>query len=371
MQFQHVCLEGLAYTLPPEILSSAQLEAKLEPIYQRLRLPEGRLELMTGIRERRLWPRDTLPSQFSAISVRKAIEISDVPVDGIGALIHASVCRDHLEPATSCIVHRMAGLPDRCLLYDVSNACLGFLNGMAQIASMIELGQIKTGAVVATESSRALLETTIASLNANQSMTRSEIKYALASLTIGSGSVAAVLTHADISRTKNRLLGGVALCDTSGNHLCRSGRDEAAEGMQPLMHTDSETLMHTGVALGERGFRAFLEELAWQRESIDRTICHQVGLGHRKLMLQSLGLPPENDFTTVETLGNTGSVALPITLARAAESGFISPDENIALLGIGSGINTLMLGVNWQHTLVAEATLDAEPIEELQPAAKN
>lgn len=366
MQFKHVCLEGLAYTLPPEIVGSSQLEAALAPVYQRLRLPEGRLELMTGIRERRFWPRDTMPSQYSAISVRKALEISDFPPERMGALIHASVCRDHLEPATSCIVHRLAELPDDCLLYDVSNACLGFLNGMVQIAGMIELGHIQAGVVVATESSRALVETTIANLNADESLTRSEIKYALASLTIGSGSVAAVLAHEDISRTRNRLLGGMALCDTSNNHLCRSGRDEAAEGMQPLMRTDSETLMHTGVALGERGFAGFLQELGWQRDSIDRTVCHQVGLGHRKLMLQSLGLQPENDFTTVETLGNTGSVALPITLAHAAEAGFVQPQQNVALLGIGSGINTLMLGVQWQRSLIAQAELAAEPLAELQ-----
>ena len=84
-------------------------------------------------------------------------------------LIHGSVCRDYLEPATACGVHYELGLPQECLVYDVSNACLGMLNGMIQVANMIELGQIRAGLVVGTEDSRQLVESTIA---AAQSATR-------------------------------------------------------------------------------------------------------------------------------------------------------------------------------------------------------
>jgi hypothetical protein len=41
---------------------------------------------------------------------------------------------------------------------------------------------------------------------------------------------------------------------------------------------------------------------------------------------------------------------LPITLALAVENGFIGSDEQVALLGIGSGINCVMLAVDWQRT---------------------
>ena len=66
-----------------------------------------------------------------------------------------------LEPATACGVHRRLGLAKNCLVYDVSNACLGILNGMLQVANMIELGQIKAGLIVGTEGSRQILESTI------------------------------------------------------------------------------------------------------------------------------------------------------------------------------------------------------------------
>ena len=75
---------------------------------------------------------------------------------------------------------------------------------------------------------------------------------------------------------------------------------------------------------------------------------HQVGIAHRKLMFESLALNPAIDFATLETLGNTGSVALPITMALGVEQGHVQQDDRIAMLGIGSGINCLMLAVEWQ-----------------------
>ena len=357
MLYHHVCLESFGYTLPDEVVTSDEIEHRLQPLYQRLRLPEGRLELMTGIKERRFWKRGTLPSGPSVASGEKALQAASISRDDIGCLIHASVCRDYLEPATACGVHQRLGLPAACMIYDISNACLGFLNGMLQIANLIELGQIKAGLVVASEGSRELVETTIEHLNADLSLTRDTVKLAVASLTIGSGSVAAVLCHSDLSQTNNRLLGGVVQCDTSGSQLCHSGRDEAAAGqMRPLMQTDSEALMHAGVALGARAFEAFLAELGWTRDDVAKTFCHQIGSGHRKLMFDKLGLSTRLDFTTLEFLGNTGSVALPITMAMGCEQGSLSANDCVSLLGIGSGINTIMLGLEWQRSQVAGGT---------------
>lgn len=354
MRYQNVCLEALVYALPDEIVTSSELEARLEPLYRRLRLPQGRLELMTGIRERRFWSPGTLPGDISVQTAARLLAASHVEPSQIGALLHGSVCRDYLEPATACSVHHRLGLSSACVVYDVSNACLGLLNGAVQVANMIELGQIQAGIVVGTESARPLVETTIERLNADTSLTRESIKLAVASLTIGSASAAMLLVHRDLSRTGNRLLAATARAFSAGHDLCRSGRDEAAAGeMRPLMTTDSERLMREGIAAGAETFQSFLAETGWTPSDIDKTFCHQVGGAHRKLMLSSLGLDAANDFATFETLGNTGSVALPITMAMGIEQGHLGPQQHAALLGIGSGINCLMLALDWQTSPVA------------------
>jgi 3-oxoacyl-[acyl-carrier-protein] synthase-3 len=218
------------------------------------------------------------------------------------------------------------------------------LNGMLQVAGLIELGQIRAGLVVGTEDSRSLLESTVEALNRNESLTRESVKPAFASLTIGSASAAVLLVHKDLSRTSNRLTAAAVRARTAHHDLCQGGLE--CEGT--LMQTDSEKLLAEGLATGAATFADFLAASGWSREDLHKTICHQVGGTHRKLMLQSLGLSEERDYVTYPWLGNTGSVALPVTLALALESGFIQPHEHVALLGIGSGINSIMLAASGQ-----------------------
>ena len=76
-------------------------------------------------------------------------------------LIYGGVCRDNLEPATACAVSNGLGLGSDTLVYDVSNACLGIMNGMVQVANAIELGHIEAGMVVSCESARQIIDITI------------------------------------------------------------------------------------------------------------------------------------------------------------------------------------------------------------------
>ena len=93
--------------------------------------------------------------------------------------------------------------------------------------------------------------------------------------------------------------------------------------------------------------KAFLQELGWRHADVERCITHQVGSAHRRLLLQTLALDPALDFPTVETLGNAGSASLPMSLSMAVEAGHVRPGHRVALLGIGSGLNWMMLGVQW------------------------
>ena len=183
-------------------------------------------------------------------------------------------------------------------------------------------------------------------------MTRKSIKNAIASLTIGSASCAVLLVHRELSESGSRFLGGAVRANTVHHELCQSHEDQVGSSMQPLMQTDSEALMKAGVATGVSTLEPFLNAVGWQKEDVDRTVCHQVGTAHQKLMLESLGFDPAIDFATFDWLGNTGSAALPSALALACEKEFVSPGHKVGLLGIGSGINCTMLGVEWGQTAV-------------------
>lgn len=353
MKFDRVALTSIGAELPDEVWTSGELEARLEPLYRRLKLPEGRLEMMSGIAERRVWPPGTMPSGPSIASGKLAIAAAGIDPRRIGCLIHASVCRDFLEPATATKVHHGLGLPADCWVYDLSNACLGLINGAVQIAIMIEAGLIEAGLVVGTENSRMLLEQTIAHLNQDESLTRKSVKPAFASLTIGSGSCAWLLTHRQLADRATKMDTAVVEARTEFHDLCQSDSDTAGAGMQPLMDTDSERLMAEGIHAGAAALAKLRAEWCADDANIDKTVCHQVGSRHRDAMLRALQLNLETDCVTFPWLGNTGSVALPLTVAHAVQRRQLRAGDRVALLGIGSGINSVMLGTTWGETAVA------------------
>jgi 3-oxoacyl-[acyl-carrier-protein] synthase-3 len=277
------------------------------------------------------------------------VDASGIDRRQFGLLIHGSVCRDQLEPATASTVHHAAGLPNSALVLDVSNACLGLLDGMVFLANMIELGQVRAGVVVGTEDGRDLVEGTIHTLLNNHSLTRKDVKLEFASLTIGAGSAAVVLCDRRLSRTGNRLLGGAFRADTSSHQLCAGDSASEKHGDErPRMQTDSEALLHAGIDLAAETWDDCRRALAWQNADVHKAFTHQVGKAHKRLLYERLDLDPAIDFATVEYLGNTGAVALPMTAAIGIENGHLQPGDNVALLGIGSGLNALMLGMRWQ-----------------------
>ena len=341
MRFQNVCIEALAVAMPEEIWTSQYIEQRLSPLYDRLKLPAGRLELMSGIRERRMWPEGTRPSDASAAAGKAVLAQSNFAAKDVELFIHAAVSRDMLEPATASFAHRKIGLPGSAQIFDVSNACLGFLNALTVAGGLIESGQIKCAMVVSGENGRPLVEQTLRTL-VESPLSRNEIKPYFANLTIGSGAVGAIVCHRSlVTGPAHRLLGGVGRAATQHSDLCQ-GDTHGAESL--AMQTDSEQLLVAGVALAQETWRDFTVE---QGTAFDRFICHQVGSAHRRKLYETLGLDLAHDFSTFETFGNTGSVALPATLAAAVSAGAIQTGDRVALLGIGSGLNCLMLALEW------------------------
>lgn len=352
MRYQDVVIAGIGHELPPRVLSSAAIEDRLGPVYRRLGLADGRLELMTGIRERRYWAEAVRPSDVAARAGEDAIAKSGVDRAKIGCLIHASVCRDFLEPATANVVHDRLRLRPSCQVFDVSNACLGVLSGMLMIANMIELGQIEAGMVVAGELGKGLVDSTIERLLRDATLTRRSIKSSFASLTIGSGAAAVVLARQGAVEAGHRIMGASVLAATEHHPLCRGGSEGSGdtgvlEGGGLDMATDAEALLAAGIALARENFDAFQREVGWDASQVARILTHQVGRAHHKALFDALGLDERKSFVTYDFLGNVGSVSLPITLGLAAEQGFVARGHKVALLGIGSGLSSVMMGVEW------------------------
>lgn len=346
MQYKKVFIDAFAYELPQLVVTTRELEERLRPAYEALRIPVGQLEAMTGIKERRWWPSGFALSAGASLAAEKALQMSGLKSGDIDTVIYAGVCREYFEPATACQVASNLKIKEGATVYDISNACLGVLNGIVDVANRIELGQIKAGLVVSCESARDINEIAIEKLLKNRNMEL--FKNSIATLTGGSGAAAVLLTDGSFNNASHRLMGGVTRCAVEHHDLCRWGIKKIQNAFfEQFAITDAVSVFKHGISLGLRTFQSFLKELGWSLKTIDKVISHQVGKSHRESILKGLGVGENIDYPTYSFLGNMGTVSLPLSAALAAERGFIKDGDKVGLMGIGSGLNCLMMGVKW------------------------
>lgn len=411
MNYSRVHIEAIGYELPPVVVSSGDLENRLKPFLDLHGFPAPKLDLLTGIHERRWWEPQYRLSDGATAAARNAMQKSDLPANKIDTLIYAGVCRERFEPATACSVASNLGLKPTTVC-DLSNACLGVLNGIVSVANQIELGQSRAGLVVSCESAREINDVTIDQLNslpksAGKAEAEKMYRECLATLTGGSGAVAVLVTDRDLAseRRRRRLVGGASMSEPDHHELCSWGMQSVVETaigrfiksdvsprvqsvlgpaaagiiqkgidlglsgfdkglhvlehgvktfdqslkhlMIPIMSTHAGDVLRHGVDLGVRTWWQFLERLGLAGQEIDKVICHQVGSANRDAILGRLGIERHKDYSTYEYLGNIGTVSLPLTAALAEERDFLRPGDRVGFLGIGSGLNCMMLGLEW------------------------
>ena len=141
-----------------------------------------------------------------------------------------------------------------------------------------------------------------------------------------------------------RLVHGSWRANTTHADLCLGGQ---ATNNTTLMATNSEELLVQGIETAHQTWLDFSSVSGWQANDIDRFFCHQVGSAHARMLFDRLGLQSERNYETLSFLGNVGSVSAPITMAMAIEEKAFSSGQKAAMLGIGSGINCMMLGIDW------------------------
>ena len=338
MRFKNVAIEAFAYALPETSVRTSDIEDALAPLYARLALAPGWIEGLTGVVERRFWPETVRPWQKAAEAGGAALEASGLDPGELDLLVSTAVCRDVLEPSVASSVHSALQLGPRTRNYDLANACLGFVSGLSTAGALIEAGLIRSALVVAGEGSREVVESTIQRM-LGPGVDKGRYYANLATFTLGSAAVAAVIVDARLSQTSHRLLGEVALADTGANHLCR--------GDLSGMETDGRKLLEAGVALGTATWAEAKQHFGWGESPLATYATHQVGKTHFKTITAALGIPIDRAPETYATLGITGAAGVPLALIKPIETGMLSEGDELALLGIGSGLNCAIQGVRW------------------------
>ena len=333
-RFAGVSLLAVTSRIPAGVRTSAAVQERLAPALRRLRLPTTLLQRVAGVQERRAWTADEDVDDATVAAGREALAVAGVEAADVGLLINTSVTRRHLEPSVAVRLHHGLGLPSSAVNFDVANACLGFINGMSLAAGMIESGQVRYAVVVDGEDADVIHDRTIERL-LREDRSRDDFMQEFASLTLGSGSAAAVLGRTDEHPEGHRIVGGVTRAATQFHDLCVG----STEGM----FTDAKALLDGGLELVVDAWKDAVADFDWAR--MDRYVTHQVSRVHTDAIVEAVGLDRSRVPTTYERLGNVGPASVPITLVEQQDS--LSAGDRVLLMGVGSGINTAMLELAW------------------------
>ena len=338
MLFQNVSIAGLAHVDAPHTLTSKAINEQLKPTMDRLGIRTDVLGDIAGIHARRLWDDEQQSSDVATLAARLAMQDAGVTADQIGLLVNTSVSRDYLEPSTASIESGNLGVGEDCQNFDVANACLAFINGMDIAARMLERGEINYALVVDGETANLAYKKTLERLQSPE-VTEEQFRNELATLTLGCGAAAMVMSRADLTPDAPRYKGGVTKSATQWNTLCRGNLDR--------MVTDTRMLLIEGLKLAQKTFVAAKAGLGWAVDELDQFVIHQVSQPHTQAVVKAFGIDPKKVMTIFGEHGNIGPASVPIVLSKLKELGRLKKGDRIALMGIGSGLNCSMAEVVW------------------------
>lgn len=334
-RYAHTAVLSVERVEAPVTVTSAELDERLGEVYRRTRMRGGLLENLVGIRERRRWADDQVFTDGAIAAGRAALAASGVDASEVGLLVNTSLSRRWLEPSTAVVIHDALGLPPSCQNFDVTNACLGFMNGIEIAGAMIDSGLIEHALVVDSEDSTPVQESTISRLSAGES-TSHDVMSEFAALTLGSGAAAMVLGRAEDHPTGHRVVAAVSRAATEHHELC--------VGDNQTMITDLKGLLEAGLELSAGLWKDAAPDFGWE-EGIARYVLHQVSQVHTEAICARLGIDPDLVPRTFPEFGNIGPASVPFTLAGSQAD--LAPGDRVLLMGIGSGLNASCMELTW------------------------
>lgn len=331
---RNVALLSVASVIAPRVTTSDEIDARLQSVLKRLRLPKGLLQRVAGVQERRNWDEGQTFEDAAISAGNAALAEAGVDRSEVGLLINTSVTRKHLEPSVAVRMHHGLNLPSSAINFDIANACLGFVNGISLAAQLIDSGQIRYAVIVDGEDADEVQVNTIKRLSVGD-IARKDFMSEFASLTLGSGAAAAVIGPADAHPEGHRILGGVTRAATQFNELCVGSVDG--------MFTDAKALLKGGMELVVSAWNEAKRD--WNWSNMDRYVMHQVSDVHVNAIIKAIGINRARVPLTYPKLGNVGPASIPITLAQEVRK--LLPGNRVLLMGVGSGLNTAMMEIAW------------------------
>lgn len=318
-----VKIAGIGHYLPPRIVTSAELEARLD-------IPAGWVEAVTGVVERRYAADAETTAGMAAAAARQALEMAGMTVGDLDAIIGACTAVQQAIPCTAALVQSELGAPDGgSACFDVNATCLSFIFALQNAAYLIAAGVYRNVLIFSSE---------IASRSLNPNERESAVLF-------GDAAAAAILTRSTENEPSALWNTNFITYSSGADHTRVLGGGTLHHPNHPDTTPEMNQFHMDGPAVFKKAARLvgpFLDEFfantGWERHQIDQIVPHQASGHGVKLLTARFGFRPEQVFINLPVRGNCVAASIPLALAESVQQGIIQRGQRVALIGTGAGL---------------------------------
>ncbi|MFJ4193983.1 ketoacyl-ACP synthase III [Pseudomonas sp. NPDC089534] len=253
--------------------------------------------------------------------------------DDIDGLIVVTQTPDSWAPGVGYIVQQALGLPQHCLVINVTAGCSGYVSALVQAGALISSGACK----------RILLCTGDVTTRILDERDR-HVK-----MLFGDAASATLLEQGDGSfefvcgtdgSGREALASDIAYTRDADSQACASIR---------CLQMDGTAVMNFALARVPQTVKALLDDTGLSPESLDLLVLHQANGFMLNYLRRMIGVAPEKMPVDIDGVGNTSSTSIPIVLSRHAAVG--TPQaQHVVLCGFGAGLSWGAMKVDLRQT---------------------
>jgi 3-oxoacyl-[acyl-carrier-protein] synthase-3 len=280
------------------------------------------IETKIGVRELPIKARDEETSDLACHAIEALVTSGKLDLKDIDALI---VCTQNPDgfglPHTSAIVHGKLGLGQRCMAFDISLGCSGFVYGLATLQALMEAHGLSAGVLVTADPYSKV----VSASDKNTSML------------FGDAAAATLLTVASAQSPRLRLVKALFGSDGTQHHALEVGADRALTMNGRDVFNFSATTVPGQV-------RDLLSSAGLATTDIDLFFFHQGSKYIVDTLVRRLDLPPGKVPITIGETGNTVSSSIPLALRHH----LVPADaKRILISGFGVGLSFASAILEW------------------------
>jgi 3-oxoacyl-[acyl-carrier-protein] synthase III len=333
-------INDVAVAVPSQVLTNDELTEGL-PKNQRILLARH-----TGVVRRHIAAAEQTALDLGEEACRKLFAVHPELPEQVDTLIFCTQSADHIVPPNSCILHGRLDLHQSVAAFDLPHACSAYIYAIHLARALIAAGSARHVLVVTADTYSKFIHPLDRSTR----------------LVFGDGAAATWLG----ATTDERGVMDV-MCCTAGEHFdkflipaggCRqplwdSVRNQEQRDSSGNVRTPANIHMlgHDILSFVSSRIPAHISDVLARNDldldAVDWFVFHQASSVVLDTLTRLLEADPAKVLRHLESVGNTVSASIPITLRAALDDELIRPGQLVLLCGFGAGLSWGSALVRW------------------------